>query len=82
LPTWANACLTAMKRSSMRRTRTRAGRAARRRARCDDTYADDLYAFLTCCFHLKDWLAVDTAVPEPVRKRVILDGEVPCSTRS
>lgn len=31
---------------------------------------DDFYAFFTCCFHLKDWLKHDHALPESLRADV------------
>jgi hypothetical protein len=38
--------------------------------RVDDHFVDDCYAFFTCCFHLKDWLQADTAIPQEVRDAV------------
>jgi hypothetical protein len=31
---------------------------------------DDFYAFFVCCYHLKDWIKNDDAVPETVRREV------------
>jgi hypothetical protein len=32
----------------------------------DDLYVDSVYAFFIFCYHLKDWLQADPAVPEKV----------------
>jgi hypothetical protein len=36
----------------------------------DDRFLDECYAFFTCCFHVKDWLKADVAVPHEVRDLV------------
>jgi hypothetical protein len=35
-----------------------------------DQQLDAVYAFFMFCFHLKDWIKSDTAVPAPVREAV------------
>jgi hypothetical protein len=35
-----------------------------------ENYVDEIYAFFLNCYHLKDWIRHDPAVPEQVRNKV------------
>jgi hypothetical protein len=42
----------------------------RRHVTASDNYIDDVYAFFQNCYHLKDWIKNDPALPQDIRDEV------------